>query len=317
MQASQPEYNNKKQKLYYSIAVGASVLYLFLTFSAPPASNTFGFSPLQILLLKTTIALPYIATWILGVYGLSTLERYIDQTKEKNDGVIKLLSFLRTGILWILIGTIFVALLGGIRTAYFAENTNIRPLFTIATNYLYVFPQLIGFVLIYKGVARLHAAEEMSQHKHTSYLFTTFVVFLISCIYVFLLATNPTRQFSSDPALPATYYLPDILILLTIVIPILASWWLGFSAAFTMSDLIPHLTRAELFKGITRIVYGIWAIIFTSIIIQALLSLGGTRLYDLGIGIILLIVYIFITLQGIGYLFIALGSNTLRKSIPT
>lgn len=314
MQSAQPNNSNIKQKRYFTFAGVASLLYLCLTFFAPQmTNNTFNFSPLQILLLKITIAFPYIATWWFAVYGLSKLEQYIAIAKEENATMVLLLSSFRTGLLWIVTSTIIVALIGVIRP-YFATNTDISPFFTILTNYLYVFPQLIGFFLIYRGVTQLQASKEMSEHKHTSYLLTTLVVFFIASIYLFLIATNPTRQFSSDPAIPATYYLPDVLILFTIILPILGSWWLGFSAAFTMSDIIPYLTRAELYKGLTRIVYGIWSIIFTSILIQALLSLGGTRLYGLGIGVILLVVYIFVLLQGIGYLFIALGSKTLQKS---
>jgi len=304
----------KKQWIYYGIGVTASVIYLLLTFLAPATSNAFGLSSLQILLLKITVALPYIATWIFGVYGLSTLDKYIELTKDKNDNMTNTLIFLRSGLLWIIMGTILVGVIGSARS-YFATNTEIRPLFTIVTNYLYIFPQLIGFFFIFRGVIKLQASKEMSEHKHTSYFFTTLIVVLISCIYVYMVATNPSRQFSPDPNMAATYYLPDILIGFTIVLPILTTWWLGFSAAFTLSDLIPYLTRAELFKGVTRIVYGIWATIFTSILIQALLSLGGTRLSGLSLGIILLIVYVFVLLQGIGFLFIALGSNTLRKSV--
>ena len=134
----------KKQWIYYGIGVTASVIYLLLTFLAPATSNAFGLSSLQILLLKITVALPYIATWIFGVYGLSTLDKYIELTKDKNDNMTNTLIFLRSGLLWIIMGTILVGVIGSARS-YFATNTEIRPLFTIVTNYLYIFPQLIGW----------------------------------------------------------------------------------------------------------------------------------------------------------------------------
>jgi len=302
------------QKRYYLAAGLTSLIYICLTFFVPRSpNNAFHFSQLQIALLQITIIIPYAATWWFAAYGLSKLEKYIAFAKEDNATIIMLLRSFRSGLLWIIVGTVLVALIGGIRS-YFMTNTAVLPFFTIVTNYLYVFPQLIGFFLMYRGAMQLQASKEMSEHKHNSSLLTTIVVFFIASIYLYLMATNPTRQFSADRTIPATYFLPDILIVLTIALPILASWWFGFSAAFTLSDLIPYLTRAELFKGITRIAYGIWSIIFTSILIQALLSLGGTRLYSLGIGIILLIIYIFVILQGIGYLFIALGSKSLQKA---
>lgn len=294
---------------YYAVVAFVSLLYLLLTFFAPQAANSFGLSREQIFFLKGTIALPYIATWFFAAYGLSTLELYLAAAKKEDVTMLALLRSFRNGLLWIVTGTIFVALIGGIKS-YFAAITALLPVFTIVTNYLYVFPPLIGFLIIYKGVVRL----ESSEHKQNSNLFNTIIVLIISAFYIFLISTNPTRQFSADPAIPATYFLPDSLILLTIIIPITLTWWLGFSAAFTMSDLIPYLARAELFKGITRILYGIWSIIFASIIIQGLLSLGGTRLYEIGLGILLLVIYVFIFLQGLGYFLIALGSNSLRRS---
>src|SRR6266403_1167647 len=248
MESSHVNKTSTSQRLYYAIAGTASILYLCLTFFAPQANNIFGFSPLQIFLLKVTVALPYIAAWWFAVYGLSTLEKYIAAAKEENDVMIRLLGSVRNGLLWIIVSTVLVALIVGIRS-YFANNIDIRPFFTIITNYLYVFPQLIGFFLIYRGVYQLQSSKEMSEHKHASHFLTAFVVFFISSIYLYLMATNPTRQFSANPTIPATYYLPDILVIFTIALPILASWWFGFSAAFTMSDLIPYLTRAELFKG--------------------------------------------------------------------
>lgn len=297
---------------YYSVGALICLLYVGFTFFAPPSKNTFGLGQEQILLLKFTITLPYIATWILALYGLSTLGQYLSLAKEKNDILIPLLRSVRTGLFWIFISTVGVAITGAIK-AYIMAHKGILPISTIVTNYIYVFPVLIGFIIIYRGVRALHASLEIAEHKHVGYIVTTIIVLMISVFYLFLVFTNPTRQFSSDSTIPATYYLPDILTILTIVIPILITWWLGFSSAFILSDLIPYFTRPNLLRGITQILYGIWSIIFTSITIQGLLSLGNTRLYSINLGVLLVIIYLFIVLQGLGYLFVALGSNTLRK----
>jgi hypothetical protein len=312
-----PNRKTMKSWWYYLFGLTAVVVYFCLTFFAPQntAANALGLTQTQIFFLKFTIVLPYAATWSFAVYGLATLEKYIIAMNKKSDSAIQLLKSFRTGLIWIVLSTILVALIGGLRP-YFVENPSSIPIFTIVTNYLYVFPPLVGFIIIFRGVLMLRSSQEMAENKRkTGYPFNTALVLLISAFYIFLIFTNPTRQSSTDPAITATYYLPDIITLLTIVLPILATWWIGFFVAFATSDLIPYLPRSEYFKGITRILYGIWSIIFTSIIIQALLSLGGTRLYAIGLGILLLIIYIFIILQGVGYFFIALGSNTLRRSL--
>lgn len=303
----------KQQKIFYVCAVFASLIYLFLTFLAPQTANAFNLSPGQILFLKITIALPYLATWIFAAYGLSKLTQYIGEAKPEKTAMMDLFRSYRVGLLWIITGTVLVALIGGVRS--YIMNTSILPSLTIVSNYLYVFPSLFGFIAIFRGTLLLQSSPEMSEHKHREYLLITIIISVIASFYIFLIFTNPSRQFSADPTVAATYYLSDLLILLTIVLPIIITWWLGFFVAFTMSDLIPYIIRTEFIQGITRILYGIWSIIFASIIIQALLSLGSTRLYAIGIGFLLLIVYIFVLLQGLGYFLIALGSNELRKSM--
>ncbi len=304
----------RQQWVLYGTAFFASLFYALLTYLAPQAGNSFGLSKLKLLLLQLTIVIPYALTWFFSAYGLSTLGCYIEAAKSENIALVNLLRNFKTGLLWIVSGTILSAIVGGIKMFFMTDN-NILPPMTIVINYLYIFPSLIGFIAIYRGVLQLRLSKEVSGNKPVSYIFTTFIVLLISGSYVYLLYTNPTRQFSADPTIPATYFLPDSLILITIVLPIIVSWWLGFYSVFTMSDLVPYLTGVGIFKGLTRILYGTWSIIFASIIIQALLSLGTARLYSVGLTILLLVIYMFIILQGMGYLLIALGSNSLQKSL--
>jgi len=305
-----------KQWMYYGMGLLLILIYCYLSFFAPQNlfANTFSLNQLQVFFLKFIIAISFITTWILAVYGLSILHRYITLAKEKENPVIPLLRSLRTGLIWIVLGSIFFGFVGVIKS-YFIPNTAVVHLFTIVANYLLVFPFLIGFITMYRGALIFQSTTEMSTHKHSSYLSNSIMVFIISLFYIFLIFTNPSRQFSFDPAVSATYYLPDVLILSTIVLPTIIAWWLGFYASFTISNLIPYLSHTEIFKGITRILYGIWSIIFTSIIIQALTSFGEARLNAIGLGALLLLIYVSVFLQGIGYLFVALGSNVLQKSL--
>jgi len=291
-------------------------MYICLSLFAPKNSfnSPFKLTQLQIFLIQFTVTVPYIITWFLAIYGLSTLADYLEVQKDNHSNIhILLRSFLK-GLSWIIMGTILVTLIGGVKQ-YFTSNSSILPLFTIVTNYLYVFPLLLGFITMYLSVRQLRTSEEIPNSKRSGYELNTIIVVLLGSFYLFFLSTNTSRQFSTLPLLPPTYYLPDWAILLTLVIPILVTWWLGFFIAFTISDIIPYFTQPELFKGVTRIVYGIWSIIFTSIILQGLLSLGSTKLYSAGLIAILSVIYIFIIIQGLGYFSIALGCTDLRKSL--
>jgi hypothetical protein len=143
-------------------------------------------------------------------------------------------------------------------------------------------------------------------------LIKVMIVSVLALVYIFLIYTNPNRQEAINAVTPASYYLPDFFIATTLVIPVIAMWWFGFSAAFLLSEVITRSINADQFKAQTKILYGIWAIIFTSILLQALLSLGAGRLMSIGLGPLLGIVYVFIVLQGVGYLFVSLGARQLN-----
>lgn len=314
MQSADEDGAAGQRPLYYGTALFASLLCLVLAFAAPQASDVFSLSVRQLFFLKGTIALPYIATWFFAAYGLSALDRYVTEAKAESPAVLTLLRCFRNGLLWLAAGTVCVALVGAIKS-FLPVNSSSVSLATIVTNYLYVLPQLVGFLVICRGAILLQSSPEMSGHRHGGYFLSVLLTAVVASFYLFLFYTNPARQFSADPNVLPTYYLPDAAVLLTVVVPIVASWWLGFLSAFMMSDLVPYLTRPGLFQGISRILYGVWSIVFASIVVQALLSIGTARLYSIGLGPLLMVVYFFVLLQALGYFLVAFGVNSLQKSV--
>lgn len=229
----------------------------------------------------------------------------------KQDTVSSLaLKATHNGLVWIIFSVVITALLSSLRTA----SPDLFPVLTILINYLYVFPLLIGFWIMYQG---LRSAIGMQEQKTRSFFgndmpIKTLMVLIVASFYVFLIFTNPNRQDAINSFTPASYYLPDFLIIATLIIPVIVTWWLGFSVAFLLSEVITRSVNANFFKAQTKILYGIWAIIFTSIVLQALLSLGSGRLLSIGLGPLLGLVYLFVILQGAGYLFISLGARRLN-----
>lgn len=296
----------------YCLLAVAIAIYALLLYFSPQANansnNSLGLSRDQINLLKLTIILPYITAWALAVYGLTTLKRYTTSTKDLEEGFVTLLNAVHKGLAWIVAGMVLAAIIGALRP--FLVSLPYAPqVLTIIVNYLYILPLMIGFWIMYQGAKRMQIVRriEWPQWRADNIIKTVIVLVLVG-FYVFLTFTNPSRS--------RTYALPDIAIILTIIIPMFITWWLGFSVAFIMSDLIPRVTRANLFKAMTRFLFGIWSIIFTSILLQAIFSLGSARLMSLGLGLILAIVYLFVILHGISYLFVALGVKNLKRVKP-
>lgn len=299
--------------MYFGPFALVAVAYVLLTYFAPQAArnNSLQLSQMQITILKFTITLPYLITWTLAAYGFFALGQYTMSKHEKNE-FTPVLRALHKGLAWIIFGMLATGLLGAVQP-YVTSQPHVVPVLTIITNYLYVFPLLVGFWVMHRGIVSSLSGRNILGKQYGDKFIRTVIVLIIMAFYIFLIFTNPNRQIALDATTPATYYLSDLMIIFTLIIPVFATWWLGFSVAFIMSDLIPLMANAKFFKATTKILYGIWSIIFTSILLQALLSLGSKRLFSIGIGLLLLLVYTFLLLQGLGYGFLALGINKLKK----
>jgi len=160
MQSSDEDGAAERGTALYGVAFFASLLYVVLTFAAPQTDNAFDLGPQMLVFLKGTIALPYVLTWFSAAYGLSALGRYVGEARGESPAVLALLRSFRDGLLWLASGTVCVALVGAIKP-FLPETANAVSLVTILTNYLYVFPQLIGFLVIYRGVVRLQSSKEV------------------------------------------------------------------------------------------------------------------------------------------------------------
>lgn len=301
-------------RINYSLLALAIVAYLGLTFFAPltPTAANLQLSALQLVFLKLTVAIPYILTWTMAIYGLTILGQYLKTANNTENKLMPLLAALRKGLTWIIIGLIATVLVGALKS-YSIFMPSALPAITIVTNYLYIFPLLMGIWELHKGTKKLRLLQQDAKLLLSDRIVRALIIVLLAAFYVFLVFTNPNRQVGPDAQTAASYYLPDPLIVLTIIVPIFSTWWLGFSVAFGLSDNIPRIASAAYFKAMTKILYGIWAIIFTSILLQTLLSLGTTRLLAIGLGMLLLLIYVFLLLQGLSYLFLALGIKKLKN----
>lgn len=186
------------------------------------------------------------------------------------------------------------------------------PVLTILTNYTHVFFPLAGFILMLRGL-RIHAntvpqSIPSAARSGERVIQSIGLTFLIAVAYIWLVFTNPNRQFPLTPDSPASYYLSDPMLVLTIIFPLLTSWALGIFVALETNHRLINLGFGGRAKPLMN---GILLIIFSSILLQLLLSLGSSRLLALGTGGILLLIYIFVGMQATGYFLLAKGTKTI------
>jgi hypothetical protein len=291
--------------IFPALTIVTAVVYAYFSFNTPTtaANERFGLVGLKLLLIQITFIIPYVTTWVIGAFAASNLKRRANYT---TDPLTKLgYQYFSTGITFLVIGTM-IAQIVALPRSFYPDDVSVITLITIVTNYINVFFPLIGFAYFFIGAKQFFPSLKI---KSDIRITSTVIVTLLGSIYTLLVFTNSTRQIALTPDTAPTYYIPDILIILTIVIPILITWFFGFNAALTMGET-PDTDSLEQ-KGFSQLTSGIWLIVFSSIILQGIVSLGSERFLTLGIGLTLLLIYFFLFVICTGYFLVASGSRKL------
>lgn len=283
----------------------AGLMYAYFTFTAPPteAGQKLGLVGTKLLLLQISFIVPFLAIWLIGSRAAQNLRRYARRVSDAS--VSNGYRHFAMGITLLVAGQV-VAQMIGIPRIFYREDAAVMTALAIIINYVNVLFPLIGLIYFFLAAKQLSVSVEAKSDVGVT---SSIIVALLGAMYAFLVFTNPTRQVSSIPDVTPTYYIPDILIVTSIMIPVLATWFFGFRAAFTMGEL-QHTDSAER-KGFPRLLNGIWLILFSSIILQGIISLGGQRFMALGLEWTLVLVYVFLGIIGAGYWFTASGSKKL------
>jgi hypothetical protein len=208
--------------------------------------------------------------------------------------------------LWLPLST----LVSNLAAVYYGEHpqstaTLIR-LITYA-NILLLFP---AFYQLYIGAKKLLATTKSKRVGLTSRQTMAYIVF--SALYVCLTFADNARQVAIGDAPTATYYLPDWLTLLTVVIPRLIMWYLGFMAVASMI-LYRRDVKGTIYKEALRFVaMGIAGIICVAIVLRVVQSLSSA-INALSLALLLVLVYGLLAIIAIAYAVLAKGAERLQK----
>lgn len=283
--------------------------YLFLTLQSPiTASNSLGLSDGTITFLRLTIAVPYLVIWIAAAFAVVKIRKYAVAIKGSKEAPA--FHAFALGIFILLVGLVASAFLSTARNLVGADSTW-RPALTILINYSYVFPYLGAFWLMLQGSRRL-ADQTNATALSKNLIFYVLVLIGLAYLWLNLIFTNSTRAVSQGDS-PATYYLADSLIVLSIVIPSLLTWFWGLKIGDQLRQYY-HLVKGIIYRAsLRRFVRGVQLVVLASVILQGIMALGAERLFQLGLGKLLGIIYLFILAQGLGFFLIARGAKRLAK----
>lgn len=297
----------RRSKWVYAGIFAIWVVYLFLNLNTPIGDSArLDLSEQEIFFLRLTIIIPYLLIWLAAAYSFIRVINYstaIKDSKEANGFYL-----LSLGIL-ALLASLILSTISSTIDGFVDSESVIHKDLVILSNYLRVFPYLIAF-WFFLAASRILLRRLKLVISKTNFIF--FGVLLAASVYLWLdlIFTNPTRSVGTADS-PATYYLRDSMIVLTIVIPSIVAWVLGIWAVLSFTRYRNKVKGIIYRHAFSSLAVGIWAVIVTSILLQGLLSLGSERLLDLGLGPLLGLIYLFVVIQGVGFLFIALGAKRL------
>jgi len=301
----------RKQNMYYLILMGFIAVHILLTIATPgrPPSKI-NLDPNIRLILRLTFLPIFWATWYFGIRSALAIQEYAkyfsDISPRKEQGLKKIGYGIFILVLNLAVGT----LIGATRNFFPMESLAVKWL-TIFTNYCYVAFPIFGLWFLYQGSLLIAEPLRTKKKYGDNFIIAFLFSLLVTLLYGFMVFSNPHRQVSLDPTIRPTYFLSDLLIFLTIILPSFMMWFLGILAAFQVDQFTPEPFSARQHLAKRRFVNGILTMIFASTSIQVLLALGGVRLLNLGLAFILIAIYLVLLLLVYGYYLIMRGARGL------
>lgn len=296
----------------FAVFIVFSLVYLGLTFGIPPNPESlakYNLTANQAKLLQLTISLPFVAIWLTAFYGYSKFNNYARTVKDSKEGEAwgNIVKGLLTLVFWLPINSI-----ASIMTSYVYQNNpgNIEPAI-ILSNYLNLILVLLAFYYFYQGGMGLVKSIDKTEPAR---LVKWALIALAPAggLFIYLAISSTNKTVAVDATTPAAYYLPDWLLVLTIIIPYIFTFYLGFRAVQSIFFYQKNVKGYIYKRSLNFLAAGISFVITSLIVLRYVASLP-TIFSESTLQAILLIIYLLVILIGAGYIMIALGAKRMQK----
>jgi hypothetical protein len=187
------------------------------------------------------------------------------------------------------------------------------PATTIIANYLAIALYLTAFWLVYLGSQALVRLAGNGHVRGTHHNLIVIATTVVGVFYTHFTLQNPNRTVATTRgADEASFYLSDWLILLTIVVPYVITWFIGFYAAFNIiryTDSVPGILYKRLLGSLAK---GLVAIVLVTVLLQFLRDFQHI-FADLSLTPLLMIIYLLLAAYTVGYIYVAAGASKLQR----
>jgi hypothetical protein len=260
-------------------------------------------------LLIVSVLLPYLVCWLYAVSAWLHMKEFTENLESDSErgGFAKI----TLGLL-VLVASLIVPDLISAVYLYLRHNGS-SPDWNIFNNYMGILFPLIGTFLMYQGSSRIVKHIQPKTTRLAKATTVLFPVILFGIFYLFMIFSNPTRQTSADPSVVPTYFLPDGMIIATIVAPVVASWLFGLLLVLNLEHY-SHYSKIVDRSALVSFYNGVVILVGFIILSQVLTSLGSSRLNSFSLGFALALIYTLLGIVTFGFGLLAHGAKGLRLS---
>lgn len=256
----------------------------------------------QLRWLDITIILPLAAIWGAAFYGYHKLSTYSRLIRQAKDG--RQIAKLTKGVLILVLGLPLNSIISQILKLIGVHHTSFTAATAIVANYVSLVIPLVAFAVIGHGARGLSIfAKQRPAYAATQVLAGVLIV--VGVLYGYFISLPGAH-------LNEYYHLKPTIVLITLVIPYIYTWFLGLLAAYELHLYSRKITGVIYRQGWDYLAYGLGAVIITSILLQYFTTLT-MRFQTLSLGAVLAMVYGLLAVMAVGYVLLSVGAKKLTK----
>jgi hypothetical protein len=261
----------------------------------------------QARLLNITVVAPLVVIWYLAMNGFVRFWQYSKVIRTSKEGwAFTLLAY---GLLFLAFSLPINAILSALFNYIRVHNLGLTPTATILKNYISLGFALLSFGLLARGAVLLIIShKEKIRYKPVIPLFMAPLMVIITSVFTWLVIGAQQSSNGNQNV----YYLPNWLVIFTIVIPYMAAWLAGVLSIYYIYVYHQKVNGAVYKQAFSELAIGLGVVTFISVTLQ-LLTTVTEQINRLRLTPILFIIYLLVILYAVGFWYIADGSKKLQK----
>ena len=297
-----------RSRTYVLVFIVLILIYLGLVFSLPvdpEALQRYHLTEIKAKLLNLTVIIPLVLIWLTALYGFINVRQYSEKVTGSKEG--KAFHLLSSGLLVLAFGLPLNSLAATITQQITKNHENLLAPTTVIRNYFTMLISLLAFFLLVKGALAL---VKTLKRNSGSWVPETYLIGLVSlsAIFGWLITSRPLNQGADERA----YFLPNWLLILTLVIPYLLAWRAGAWATYYLYSFHKSVKGFVYKSAFKDLAWGIGIVVGVSILIQ-LITTSSAQLNRLNLTPILFIIYGLLVLYAVGFGLVARGAKKLKR----